>query len=39
MGQVKKLKDQFLKRKQDRKKEVYDKLLASYSVKLEAYNK
>lgn len=38
-AKVKKLKDQFLKRKQDREKENYDKLLESYEVHLAAYNK
>lgn len=36
---VKKLKDQFLKRKQDREREIYEKLLATYELKIAAYNK
>lgn len=36
---VKKLKDQFLKRKQAREREIYEQLLASYQDKIAAYNK
>lgn len=36
---IQKLKEQFLKRKQEREKEIYDKLMDKYNIKLEEYNK